>query len=116
MLGRLSMGVDECIDTYKYLMKTIFEKPSYPIHLNGNIKGRFDSQKLEQLVKKVVAARSPSKSKDEPFMLESNFANPKVYVHRPNLSGTNTEICAIASYAQWHMKRRESLASEVMIP
>ncbi|GAB1193762.1 hypothetical protein APSETT444_002990 [Aspergillus pseudonomiae] len=57
MLGRLKMSVDECIDTYVKLIKTIFEKKSrWPINFSGDIRSRFDAAKLESAIKDVVTS------------------------------------------------------------
>ncbi|KAE8411715.1 hypothetical protein BDV36DRAFT_77864 [Aspergillus pseudocaelatus] len=57
MLGRLEMSVDECIDTYVKLIRTVFEKKSrWPVNLSGSVRSRFDSTKLESAVKDVVAS------------------------------------------------------------
>ncbi|KAB8233733.1 uncharacterized protein BDW43DRAFT_77322 [Aspergillus alliaceus] len=58
MLGRLEMSVDDCIETYVKLIRTIFEKKSrWPVNLSGNIKSRFDATKLEKAIKEVVASQ-----------------------------------------------------------
>jgi hypothetical protein len=59
MLGHLEMDVGECITAYTELMKTVFEKQSswLPMSWTGNVKGRFDTAKLETAVKKVVTGR-----------------------------------------------------------
>ncbi|KAE8399556.1 acyl transferase/acyl hydrolase/lysophospholipase [Aspergillus pseudonomiae] len=57
MLGRLKMSVDECIDTYVKLIKTVFEKKSrWPINFSGDIRSRFDAAKLESAIKDVVTS------------------------------------------------------------
>ncbi|KIW15832.1 hypothetical protein PV08_05882 [Exophiala spinifera] len=59
MLGRLEMSVDECIDAYKELMKTVFEKKKnrFAIGIFGQIKSRFSSKTLEKAVKGVIKKR-----------------------------------------------------------
>lgn len=57
MLGRLEMEVDECIDAYTSMFKTIFEKKKIPITWSGKLKGRFDSEVLEQVIQKMVTDR-----------------------------------------------------------
>lgn len=57
MLGRLEMSVDECIDTYVNLIRTVFEKKSrWPVNLSGSVRSRFDATKLENAVKDVVTS------------------------------------------------------------
>ncbi|KAL6244844.1 hypothetical protein RBB50_008372 [Rhinocladiella similis] len=59
MLGRLEMEVDECIDAYKELMQTVFEKKKnrFAIGIFGQIKSRFSSKALEKAVKAVIKKR-----------------------------------------------------------
>lgn len=54
MLGRLKMSVADCIDAYVSLSGRIFRKKRHRFSLKGNIKGRFDSKELEQVVKEIV--------------------------------------------------------------
>lgn len=48
--------MDECIEAYQGLMKTVFEVKSswLPISWTGQIKAQFDSNKLRQPVEEVV--------------------------------------------------------------
>lgn len=64
MLGRLKMGVDECIAAYTKLMKTVFGKQSswFPITSSGSINARFDSAKLESAIKDVVTSHGAKES------------------------------------------------------
>lgn len=72
MLGRLEMDVDECIDAYRTLMETIFEKKrsGFSVTLTGKIKARFSSKALEAAVKQVISGRG-GVSVDEPFHNEA---------------------------------------------
>ena len=56
MLGRLEMDVDECIEAYEKLMKTVFEKKEsfFLMSFRANIKARFAEKALEKAVKEVV--------------------------------------------------------------
>ncbi|KAI9776224.1 MAG: hypothetical protein M1816_005406, partial [Peltula sp. TS41687] len=62
MLGRLEMGVDECIVAYSDLMKMVFEKKSswLPISWTGRIKSQFDSERLKAAVEEVITPRNRS--------------------------------------------------------
>jgi hypothetical protein len=62
MLGRLEMDVDECIDTYTSMFKTIFGKKGLPVNMFGKIKGRFDSIVLEECVAGILKQRGLSKT------------------------------------------------------
>ncbi|KAI9863870.1 MAG: hypothetical protein M1813_003522 [Trichoglossum hirsutum] len=59
MLGRLEMDIDECIEAYRGLMKTVFEKRRslLSLRLNGNIKAQFSSKALETAIKQVISSR-----------------------------------------------------------
>jgi hypothetical protein len=56
MLGRLEMGVDECIAAYNDLAAAVFGEKlsSIPFNFKGDVKVRFDSAKLEIAIRKVV--------------------------------------------------------------
>jgi hypothetical protein len=77
MLGRLEMDVDECIDAYKKLMKTVFEKKQsfFSVGFRGKIKSRFSSKILEKAMKTVIESREAATgqkiSVDEPFCAEN---------------------------------------------
>jgi hypothetical protein len=62
MLGRLEMDVDECIVAYSDLAAAVFsEKLSrVPVTINGKIKPRFDTAKLGEAIRKVVAQNGAS--------------------------------------------------------
>lgn len=57
MLGRLKMTIDECIDAYLSLSDQVFQKKAHRVTIQGKIQGRFDSKKLEEVVKEVVRKR-----------------------------------------------------------
>ncbi|KAA6415805.1 MAG: hypothetical protein FRX48_00523 [Lasallia pustulata] len=55
MLGRLEMDVDECIQTYKCLLETIFKSKSLiPVTIKGKTKARFDSNILRQSIEDII--------------------------------------------------------------
>ena len=56
MLGRLEMGVDECISAYKKLMEFVFGKKTsrLPIGWTGETKARFDSTRLQNAIEDVI--------------------------------------------------------------
>ena len=62
------MDIDECIEAYRGLMKTIFEKKKslFAISFTGNIKARFSSKALEGAIKHVISSRQ-GVSVDDPF-------------------------------------------------
>lgn len=64
MLGRLEMDIRECIAAYSDLAAAVFGEKlsSIPINIEGKIKPRFDSAKLEGAIKKVVAQSSASET------------------------------------------------------
>jgi hypothetical protein len=70
MLGRLEMDVDECIDAYTSMFKTIFGKNGLPVNMFGKIKGRFDSIVLEKCVEGILKRRGLSKI--EPLIDEND--------------------------------------------
>jgi len=64
MLGRLVMGVDECISAYSEFMRAIFKAKSsrFPISLKGRTKARFDSKLLRNAIEQVIAHHDASKT------------------------------------------------------
>jgi hypothetical protein len=64
MLGRLQMDVDECITAYSELAEAVFgaKLSSFPFNVKGKVKARFDSAKLENAIRKVVADSGASKT------------------------------------------------------
>jgi hypothetical protein len=54
MLGRLKMGIDECIAAYMSLSDRVFRKKRHRVTVKGNIQGRFDAEELALAVKEVV--------------------------------------------------------------
>lgn len=62
MLGRLEMDVDDCIEAYTSMFKTIFGKKGLPVNMWGNIKGRFDSTVLEDCIRRILKERGLSET------------------------------------------------------
>lgn len=61
MLGRLKMDVDECIQEYVGMFKTIFKRKTLiPIDRKGNVTARFDSEVLGQCIRSIVERRGLS--------------------------------------------------------
>jgi hypothetical protein len=84
MLGRLEMDVDECIEAYKALMKTVFEKKKHLVNLSfkGTIRPQFSSKVLENAIKGVIKGRGDVPVQraipvDEPFYLECQDENSR---------------------------------------
>jgi hypothetical protein len=70
------MDVDDCIDAYTNMFETIFGKKCLPINRRGNIKGRFDSNVLEECIVKILMERNLS----EEELLNDGVERCKVYV------------------------------------
>lgn len=55
MLGRLEMSVEECIEHYLTLSKTVFKREHYlPVKINGRVQARFRTSALEDAIKRMV--------------------------------------------------------------
>lgn len=56
MLGRLRMGIDECIRAYLELFKPVFAKPRPLFHLYSSLKirARYDQRRLQEAVREIV--------------------------------------------------------------
>lgn len=77
MLGRLNMGVDECIDAYLQLSDMVFHKKRHGVTWKGKIQGRFDSDELEWAVKQIVRGRG---LQDDALLKDAPYASCKVWV------------------------------------
>ncbi len=64
MLGRLEMGVDECISAYSELMESVFGGKSsrLPMSWTGGTKAKFDSEKLKNAIEDVITHQDISKT------------------------------------------------------
>ncbi|OQE36867.1 hypothetical protein PENCOP_c011G04056 [Penicillium coprophilum] len=64
MLGRLEMGVDECILAYTELMESVFSEKlnKVPVDWSGKIVSQFDSKRLKKAIENVItrAGLSPA--------------------------------------------------------
>ena len=56
MLGRLRMGVQDCINSYIRLSDEVFTKQQHRLSWKGNVQGRFDHEALERVIQGVVTA------------------------------------------------------------
>lgn len=67
------MDVNECIDAYRSLMKTVFEKKKsgFAVSFRGTIKARFSSKALEAAIKQVIGSRD-GVSVDDAFHNQSH--------------------------------------------
>lgn len=55
MLGRLKMGIDECIKAYAELSDIVFQKKHHRVNIfKGTVRGRFSSPELEAAIKKII--------------------------------------------------------------
>ncbi|CAI7608433.1 unnamed protein product [Penicillium bialowiezense] len=68
MLGRLEMGIDECICAYTELMESVFGEKinNLPVSWDGSILPQYDSKKLKGAIKDVItrAGMSPEDPMD----------------------------------------------------
>ncbi len=67
MLGRLSMTVDECLETYEALAGRVFGHPRR-FHLRKCLwpKDKYNYKKLEQVIKDIVRERDSSANANFP--------------------------------------------------
>ena len=77
MLGRLKMGIDECIDAYLSLSKRVFEKKAHRINIMGKLQGRFDSIELERSIKDTIIQCGLA---SETLLKDELNASCKVYI------------------------------------
>ncbi|OJJ82631.1 uncharacterized protein ASPGLDRAFT_129530 [Aspergillus glaucus CBS 516.65] len=124
MLGRLKMGVNECIDAYNTLATQAFTRKAYlPITLTGHVKERFDSKQLEAALKKAIADRLH----DQDALLKDPDTSCRVVLCATR-AGTSTTV-ALRSYCNerecselyntvkiWEAGRATSAASSFFDP
>jgi hypothetical protein len=77
MLGRLEMTIDECIVSYLSLSDQVFQKKAHRVTIQGKIQARFDSNKLEQVIKDELRKRG---LQEDALMKSSVEATCKVCV------------------------------------
>ena len=67
MLGRLGMGVDECISAYDELITGVFDRKLHRtrVSLSGRVQPQFDSGRLRATIKEVITKHGLSP--DDPF-------------------------------------------------
>jgi predicted acylesterase/phospholipase RssA len=69
MLGRLELGIEECILAYTELMESIFSHKiaNVPVDWSGNIVSQYDSKKLRSAIENVIsrAGLSPTDPMDD---------------------------------------------------
>ncbi|KAJ6081476.1 hypothetical protein N7499_006350 [Penicillium canescens] len=94
MLGRLEMDVQQCIDAYRTLSRDIFSNPRViGVNWRGNVRARFDSQKLERAVKDII------KSRDLPEdSLLDDGAKRDSKVFACSISKENKDVIHLCSY------------------
>jgi predicted acylesterase/phospholipase RssA len=95
MLGRLEMGIDECISAYDELMHLIFGEKlnNIPINWSGNIRPRYDSKKLRHAIEHVIerAGMAPN----EPM---NNGQTPRCRAFVCTTSKDTLQIVRLRSY------------------
>ncbi|KAA6408133.1 MAG: hypothetical protein FRX48_07874 [Lasallia pustulata] len=100
MLGRRQMDVDECIETYKCLLETIFKSKSLiPVTIKGKTKARFDSnilrQSIEDIIRKHIdTGRDPA---TEPLN-NGQVKDCKVFVCATRHEAANRTLARLRSY------------------
>ena len=70
MLGRLSMGVEECIEAYEQLADQVFGHPRR-FHIRKPPwvpRDKYNHKLLEAVIKEIVQRRSPSGLTNTPFL------------------------------------------------
>ncbi|EAW07001.1 uncharacterized protein ACLA_087040 [Aspergillus clavatus NRRL 1] len=106
MLGRLKMDVDQCIDAYYRLSKQAFTRKSFfPVTIRGGFNARFDSKKLEQALKTVIAEQGL----DEDALLQDPDASCHVFV-----CATRTTTGSTTSFTSFYHLRGETHLYRVM--
>ncbi|GIK05967.1 hypothetical protein Aspvir_010084 [Aspergillus viridinutans] len=94
MLGRLKMGVDQCIDAYARLSRQAFTRKNYiPVTLRGKFRARFNTKKLEQALKTIVVEQGL----DEDALLQDPDTSCRVFV-----CTTNKIIGNVNSFSSFH--------------
>lgn len=51
------MSVDECIESYKSLVKRVFKKNGHRVNWRGYVKSRFNTEELERAIKQLLKDR-----------------------------------------------------------
>ncbi|KAG9669537.1 FabD/lysophospholipase-like protein, partial [Aureobasidium melanogenum] len=92
MLGRLRMGINDCIDTYRNLGREIFEKRQ-PFHFLGQ--NKYDCTKLERTIKDVVQRHSGN---TDALIADSNILN-KSHPNKQDRAQNRCIPCRVGVFA-----------------
>ncbi|EON65801.1 hypothetical protein W97_05040 [Coniosporium apollinis CBS 100218] len=93
MLGRLRMGINECIDAYLSLSDRVFRKKRHRVTMKGQIQGRFDSDELARAVKEIVKRQG---LQEDALLKDAPDASCKVFVCAT--SKETSETVCLTSY------------------
>ncbi|KAH6476019.1 hypothetical protein HBI59_006010 [Parastagonospora nodorum] len=109
MLGRLQMGVQECIDQYTTLFSSIFTKKKHRVGWGGKLQGRFDHEALEAGIKQIVR----EKLHDEHALFKDNSSNGGCKTFVCATSATTSETVIMSSY--YSMRRLNNIRNVARI-
>ncbi|KAA6407334.1 MAG: hypothetical protein FRX48_08882 [Lasallia pustulata] len=100
MLGRLEMDVDECIETYKCLLETIFKSKSLiPVTIEGKTKARFDSNILRQSIEDIIRKRiDTGRDPSTELLNNGQVKDCKVFVCATRHEAANRTPARLRSY------------------
>ncbi|SLM39751.1 Patatin/Phospholipase A2-related [Lasallia pustulata] len=100
MLGRLEMDVDECIQTYKCLLETIFKSKSLiPVTIKGKTKARFDSNILRQSIEDIIRKHIDTSRDPATELLNNGQVNDcKTFVCATRQEAANRTPARLRSY------------------
>ena len=93
MLGRLRMGVGDCITAYLSLSDRVFRKTRHRVTVKGQVQGRFDAEELARAVREVVRQQGLP---EDALLKDTPKAECKVFVCAT--SKETSETVCLTSY------------------
>ncbi|KAF4632557.1 hypothetical protein G7Y89_g5568 [Cudoniella acicularis] len=97
MLGRLKMSIIDCINAYLSFSDRVFQRKRNSLTVDGNIKGRFDSEGLTRAVKELLIAQG---LQEDALLKDVSEDLCKVFVCATSQE-TNETVC-LTSYESPH--------------
>jgi Patatin-like phospholipase len=88
MLGRLRMGINECINTYFSQFDRVFKKKRHRATIMSKVQDRFDMKELERAIKEIVFQQcGQQRGSEDALLQDGNGQNVRCKVYNEILSG-----------------------------
>ncbi|KAF9890016.1 hypothetical protein FE257_006696 [Aspergillus nanangensis] len=91
MLGRLRMGIDECIEAYIHFSKIVIQKPAavWRIDFRGRFMPRYNGESFEKAIKEIIRSRAVN---EDELLQEVNLSTPVTAVVAQRVVNSQIEV------------------------